>query len=105
MLIKFYVEAQEEIEAINLVVDGLDNVEKYIIQKKISDVLPYWKENGIYIVEIVLELHKDILYKFLSEFSDTWLEFGYPVDELLASKNNESCSYMKMGFVLINIFL
>ena len=56
-------------------------------------------------MEFDIELYNDTLKKFLDKYSDVWIELGYPVDELLASRDNEGCKYMKDGFILINLFL
>ncbi|MBQ4523076.1 MAG: hypothetical protein IJA10_09025 [Lachnospiraceae bacterium] len=105
MKINFFVEAQVEKEAIRLVQDGLYSMEEIIVSKEEQKVAPYWKMENVYIVEMTVELSQNTLQFFLESFSDDWLEIGNPVEELLASKTNQGCKYMKEGFVLINIFL
>ena len=105
MLIKFFVEAAEKELAISIVNKGLYDAQEYVKEEEIKNVIPYWKEKDMYIVELALELYQGVLHNFLQVFSDAWLELGYPVDELLASRNNKDCAYMKEGIVLINVFI
>ena len=105
MLIRFFIESTDKEIAIRLVNKGLYDAQEYIKGKKIKNVMPYWKEKNIFIVEADLEINSNLMQDFLSVFSDNWMEIGYPVDELLASRNNKNCVYMKEGFILINIFL
>lgn len=104
MFIKFFVEGKEENEALQLIENALKEIEN-IDKKEIKEIVPYWKEENTYIVEVIIELQQNTLHKFLEHFSDEWLEIGCPVDELLASKTSQGCSYMKKGFAFINIFL
>lgn len=105
MFIKFFVESKDESEAMKLVEDSLNEIEENIKKKEFKSITSYWKMENTYIVEMIIELSQEALHGFLYSYSDKWLEFGFPVDELVASLNNHECTYMKNGFVLINIFL
>lgn len=105
MYIKFFVEAEASKEATKLVYESLQEIDEIILKKELKGVEAYWKRKDVYIVKFDIELYKDTLKKFLDVYSDVWIELGYPVDELLASRNNEECKYMKEGFSLVNIFL
>lgn len=105
MFIKFFVEAKENAEALELVSDSLKEMGENINKQEVISVNSYWKMEDTYIVEMVIELKEDALCSFLDLYSDEWLEFGKPVDELLASENNQGCMYMRSGFMIVNIFL
>lgn len=105
MEIKFFVEAKEKNDAIKLVNDSLQEIDEILITKKEKKVISYWKMKDVYIVEFEIELYKEMLQCFLNRYSDVWIEMGYPVDELLASKNNMECKYMKNKFIMIDVFL
>lgn len=105
MQIKFFVEAEESKDATRLVYESLQEIDEIILKKEEKCVEPYWKMKDVYIVEFDMELYKDTLKNFLDIYSDVWIELGYPVDELLASRYNEGCKYMKEGFILVNLFL
>ena len=106
MLIRFFVEAKEKKEALKLVEGNLAFFEKTLKIERINEVSQYWKIKNTFLVEMLVTPQRNVfqLKCFLEFFSDSWLEFGYPVDEFLASKNNNNCTYMKDKFVLIDIF-
>lgn len=105
MQINFFVEAEVPKEATKLVYESLREIDEIILKKELKGVEAYWKMKDVYIVEFDMELCKDTLKKFLDVYSDFWMELGYPVDELLASRDNKECKYMKEGFLLVNTFL
>jgi hypothetical protein len=35
---------------------------------------------------------------------EKWIEFGNPIDEVLASETTKGCNYIKKGINMINIF-
>lgn len=105
MQVKFFVKAEGSKDATRLVYKSLQEVDEIILKKEEKGVESYWKMKDVYIVEFDIELYNDTLKKFLDKYSDVWIELGYPVDELLASRDNEGCKYMKDGFILINLFL
>ncbi|MBR6666201.1 MAG: hypothetical protein IKL22_10875 [Lachnospiraceae bacterium] len=105
MIIKFFIESKMEDQAIQLVEGSLNEIEEIIISKEVKNIMPYWKMENTYVIEMKIELHKNELPRFLNFYSDKWLELGYPVDELVASQNNQGCTYMREGVMMINIFL
>jgi len=105
MIVKFFVEANDKEEAQRRFDLDLLVIKENINLKEPIKIVPYWKDEKIYIIEVIGELFHNTLQKILDYFCDRWQEFGEPVDELLASKNDEKCLYMKEGYVFINIFL
>ena len=83
----------------------MSRINIYIKKCEVRNLTSYWKIENVYIIEAIIELYQDKLKHFLDFFSDTWMELGNPIDELLASKSNEGCTYIRNGFILINIFL
>lgn len=105
MFIRLFVDAHGENEALQLAENGLNDAKEYIFSKEIQKIEPYWKTENTFVVELSAELQPNMLPQFLAVFSDTWIEFGSPANELLASRSHEACKYIKAGFQLINIIL
>lgn len=90
--------------------DIFDNIiEDYIISSvTINKIEPYWKIEGIYIIEASLDLKyklkRNNLKIILNKIADKWLFFGDPEDEALASENLKGCNYIKEHVKMINIF-
>lgn len=105
MFIRFFVEAQDKGDALQIIHDNLPYKEKMISEVIVKNVEPYWKVQDIYVVESELIIQQEVLGDFLDFFSDAWIEFGEPVEELLASRDNVECRFMREKFVLINVFL
>lgn len=104
MYIRYFVNTNKKESAINLVEESLIGIQEKIIYKQIKKTEPYWKIDNIYIVEMEIEIQKESITVFLNLYSDNWIEYGNPTDELISSKNNKECAYMKKGFEMINIF-
>ena len=65
----------------------------------------YWKEENVYVVDIIIDNSFNDINSLLNNYSDDWLSFGDPVDEYLASNYNPKAKYMKEGFLLVQLFL
>ena len=63
------------------------------------------KIDNVFIFEVIIELQANTLKSFMDYYSDKWFEFGYPVDEFLASKNISECTFIRPGYEMINIFV
>lgn len=81
--------------------DNIDKIEYVAIE-------PYWKIDGIYILEVNVDLKiaftEERVTKFLDSISDKWTFFGDPIEEALASEATEGCSYIINGVNMVNIF-
>lgn len=105
MFIRFFVEAREKEEAIQIIQDNLKYEERMVSKVILNKIEPYWKIQGVYIAEVELKIQQELLGDFLDFFSDVWIEFGEPVEELLAYRDNKECKFMREKFVLIDVFL
>ena len=87
-------------EIINKQIDNINKVEYITIE-------PYWKIEGVYKVEVEVDLESELTEqvreKFLYSISDKWTYFGKPIEEALASETTEGCNYIKDGINMINI--
>lgn len=108
MFIRLFTNTNKQEEAIRIFNSIFDNFNEYFRNKEISKSEPYWKMNGVYVVEANIEFLGDITDKIFTEFlesiADKWLYFGNPVDEALASDTTEECKFIKNGIKMINIF-
>ena len=107
MYIWFHVKADNLKEAKIIVQDSLDEINDIIVYEKRKSVKPYWKIDGIYVVEFIIKLSKGTLQHFLRNYSDIWLKCGEPINgyELLATVAIEDSKYIKDRFTFINIDL
>lgn len=107
MFVRLFAECGNQESALEIYRDVMDGLKEEVIKEKIISVKPYWKMNGIYVVEAELDfkngLSEEKCHAFLTSIADQWLCFGDPPNEVLASVTTEGCSYMKKGVYLINI--
>lgn len=107
MFVRLFAACDDGEAALDIYRDALAGMKEYVENENIIDVKPYWKMKGIFVVEAELHLKKEWngqkLNQFMSSISDTWLRFGDPADELLASVTAEGCTGMKRGVYMINI--
>ena len=105
MFIRYFVASDSQNDAVSLINNDYKKIDYYISKKEIKKVLPYWKIDNVYIVEVIIDLQTDMLKSFMDYYSDKWLEYGCPVDEYVASKNIQECTFIRTGYEMINIFL
>lgn len=107
MIIRYYVEVSSEQLAKELIENTYKCLESKIIRKEYQKLEKYWKIEGTYLVEVVLELNSSLsaFQKYLESMADYWMELGNPIEELLASRTDMKCNFMKEKFVMINIIL
>ncbi len=103
MFIRYFVDARSNNEAIGVVEATIDELMECISLKRLKSVIPYWKMENIYIVEMDIEIKKDNSKDFLDYYSDRWIKFGS--DNFLSSKSDPECTYMRKGFEMIDIAL
>lgn len=86
----------------------INNIESSIVNKEYKRIEPYWKIEGVFVIEVNIELNKDFNEKnkeeFLNSIADRWIMFGNPINEVLASETTDGCNYIKKGVSMINIF-
>lgn len=108
MLFRLFAYSNSESEAKKVFDSIINNIENSIVYKEYKKIEPYWKIEGIYVIEVKIELDKDFneekKEEFLKSIADKWTMFGNPVDEVLASETTEGCNYIKKGVNMINIF-
>ena len=65
MFIRYFVDARSNDEAIQVVEATINDLMKCVSLKRFKSVIPYWKMENIYIVEMYLELKIDTSKFFL----------------------------------------
>ena len=109
MFIRLFAECDDKETALDIYRDVMDGMKDNVVNEEIIEVKPYWKIEGIFVVEAEMNLKRELndeeLNQFLASISDKWLRFGEPADEFLASVTTEGCKYMKKGVYMINIHL
>lgn len=107
MIIRYYVEESSELMARELIENTCKCLEKEIIKKEYQKLEKYWKIEGAYLVEVILELNDNIseFQNYLESIADYWIELGNPVEELLASRTDKNCNFIKEKFIMVNIIL
>jgi len=76
-----------------------------IIENKLNSIDAYWKMDGVFVVKYELVVERPGLEKLQEQISDSWLVLGTQGEELLASRMNEKCSYMRDRIVMANIMI
>jgi hypothetical protein len=108
MFVRLFVDANDENEALNTYQWMIKKIENYIKSEEIKKIEPYWKIEGVFIIETQMEFIFDatneMFMNILNCISDKWIFSGIPVDEALASVDTEGCNYIIDGLKLINIF-
>jgi hypothetical protein len=108
MLFRVFEYSNNENDAKVIFDDIINNIKDYITNKNYIKIEPYWKIKGIYVVEVKIQFNKNfndiILKKFLMSIAYKWMEFGNPIDEVLASETMDECNYIKKDINMINIF-
>lgn len=74
-----------------------------IIENKLDSIDAYWKMDGVFVVKYELLVERPGLEKLQEQISDSWLVLGTQGEELLASRTNEKCTYMRDKIVMANI--
>ncbi|WP_252232786.1 hypothetical protein [Clostridium sp. ZBS15] len=109
MFIRLFVYANNEINAKEISENIISNIESFIVEKKYIKIETYWKIEQIYIIELSIELNKEInteaWINFLKRISDKWEFYGDPIDEILISESLNGCDYIRKDISMINIFL
>lgn len=107
MFIRLYVNAKSELEARLVLEKVLKIFQPVLKSNEIQKVEPYWKIDGVYVVEITMLISEGKteieMNGLLESIADKWIRFGSPTTELLASDTTENCNFLLNGLKMINI--
>lgn len=108
MYIRLFANANNSDEALQILDRAIYSIKNDIETQEIVKLEPYWKIEGVYIVETNIVLRERIkeeqLKHFLNEIADKWIFYGGHVNEALTSETTQGCNYIKKGINMINIF-
>lgn len=108
MLFRVFEYSKNQHEAKLIFEHIISEIQNSIISKEYKKIEPYWKVEGIHIVEVLIKLNKSFNKnqheEFLRSISDKWISYGDPVNEIIASETTEGCNYIKKDVSMINIF-
>ena len=106
MTVRYFVEESDELIARELVENTYKFLVNTITRKEYQKVEKYWKIEGICVVEVILEVDNISEFQnYLKNMADYWIEFGNPIKELLASRTDKNCNFIKEKFNMINVIL
>ncbi|MCC3866455.1 hypothetical protein K0040_19760 [Terrisporobacter petrolearius] len=107
MFIRAFIYSNSDDEAQNIFESLIESVKDGIKNKEYIENKPYWKIEGIYVVEVKIlfdnKFNKNYNDKLLESICDKWITFGNPIEEVLAYDDDE-CNFIKNGLKMINIF-
>ncbi|WP_338751109.1 hypothetical protein [Bacillus sp. FJAT-52991] len=107
MFIRLYLNAKNKDQAQHSINKFLKIFEPITESEQLLKVEPYWKIENIYVAEIDIIPQENYTSKSLNEIlyeiSDHWIEFGDPVNELLASATDDNCKFIIPEFNMVNI--
>ena len=106
MFIRMFLYAKSSKEAVSICNDILSNIDLYTEKKEIVEIAPYWKIEGIFQIELSVVLkstsiNNEDLERLLKIFSNIWLSYGQPIDEILIL---DSSIIYNEKIEMINIF-
>ncbi|MBO4562977.1 MAG: hypothetical protein J5772_05135 [Clostridia bacterium] len=99
---KFFISGisrEDAITKVNISLAEIIGIEYSIIQCE-----EYWKIESVYTVLVRIDNKQDIR-SLLDNYSNHWLSFGNPIEEYLASDHDELASFLREGFLMIQLFL
>ncbi|MCC3868992.1 hypothetical protein [Terrisporobacter mayombei] len=92
LFIRLFVYSNNKKESRNITEGIVKPLNDYINKIKYKSNKPYWKIDGMYVVEIKIEfndkLNQNKFNKFLKEISNNWLTLGMQDEELISSDTN-----------------
>ena len=102
-----YSESKEE--AVGICNSILSDIDLYIEERKIVDISPYWKIEGIFQIELNVVLKNNDINSedwegFLKTLSNIWLNYGEPTDEILITRKLDESIIYNEKIEMINIF-
>ncbi len=101
---RLFVEGEDELSAREMVDGILCEMQSDILSKKLHKVDKYWKEEGVYVLEMELIIAEKAFERFKNLISDDWLSVGESGQEYLASETNPDASFMREKFVMVNLW-
>ena len=108
MLIRIFTDTDTENNTKKVYEDFTERISNFIKEIKSIKMESYWKYSDMYVIEIDIKLtctpYDMQFQEFLYKISDKWHFCGIPVDEAVASINDDGCSYIINGVNMINIF-
>ncbi len=109
MFIRMFLYAKSSKEAVSICNDILSNIDLYTEKKEIVEIAPYWKIEGIFQIELSVVLkstsiNNEDLERLLKIFSNIWLSYGQPIDEILITRKLDSSIIYNEKIEMINIF-
>lgn len=108
MFIRAFIYSNSKDEAQDIFESIIESVKDSIKNKEYIENKPYWKIEGIYVVEVKIlfdnKFNKSYNDKLLKSICDKWITYGNPIEEVLACDDNEGCNFIKNGLKMINIF-
>lgn len=108
LFIRAFIYSNSKDEAQDIFESIIESVKDSIKNKEYIENKPYWKIEGIYVVEVKIlfdnKFNKSYNDKLLKSICDKWITYGNPIEEVLACDDNEGCNFIKNGLKMINIF-
>ena len=109
VFIKAFLYANTEDESMKIITDILSPLNIEIGKTKI-ELEPYWKINGIYSIDVYVDLDvsilpKEMLEKFLKTIANKWISYGEPINEILISRNDIDIVIYNEKIEMINIHI
>ena len=102
MDIKFFIYGVSEPDAKRKLVESFNEFSD--LEFTVLDSEKYWKLENVYIFNVKSVLSKDNMDSFLNLYADNWIKIGNPVEEYIASDNDENTTYIREDFVMIQVF-
>ena len=102
--------AKSKKETISICNNILSNIYMHIEKRKVVEIVPYWKIEGVFQIELSITLKNNSidsndLERFLKTLCNLWLSYGEPIDEILITRKLDGSIIDNEKIEMINIFL
>ncbi|MBD5136548.1 MAG: hypothetical protein HDT39_11405 [Lachnospiraceae bacterium] len=110
MFIRMFLYAKSKKETISICSNILSNIDIHIEKRKVVEIVPYWKIEGVFQIELSIALKNNSIdsndwERFLKTLSNIWLSYGEPIDEILITRKLDGSIIDNEKIEMINIFL
>ena len=99
---KFFIYGIDESDARQKLLESFEQIS--VIKCSQHECEKYWKMENVYTFKAEVDLNEENLDSFLNLYANHWMKIGNPVEEYIASSNDVDTTYIRSGFVMIQVF-
>ena len=101
MVLECFIKASSDVQAVDTLRSWLTDIEQIQYSEIVAEA--YWKIDGVYVTD-ARDIRIDNIQLLLDYLADQWIKIGDPVDEYIASENDEDVTYIKDDLLMAHIY-